>query len=71
MIRRSPMGSTCQPLNHGSGSTKDTAFIQCVDSQVPHIHEFWILGLDGVILEVHTTVQVEAPDGTIVEFAIN
>ena len=59
------MGSICWPSNTGSGSTKDNAFIQCVDGWDPQIHEVWVLGLDGIICEFHPTAQVEFFAGTV------
>ena len=59
------MGSIRRPLDHVSGSTKDTAFIKCVDGREPPIHDVWNLGLYGTIREVHPTAQVEVPTGTV------
>ena len=62
------MGSIRKPSNPGSGSTEDTAFIQCVDGKEPHIHELWCLSLDKITREVHPTAQVEDIYGTAGEF---
>ena len=65
------MESIRWPSSPGSGSTKDTAFIQYVDGRQPHIHEVWSLGLDGIIYEVHPTAQEEFIAGTFREFLID
>ena len=62
------MESVCQPSNHGIRSTKDTAFIQCVDGQESQIHELRCLGLDTITREVHPTARVEVVAGTVGEF---
>ena len=71
MIQRAPMGSIRQPLNPSSGSTKETAFIQCIDGQDPHIHVLWCLGLDKTSREVLPAEQVEVIAGTVGEFVTN
>ena len=65
------MISICWPSNPGSGSTKDTALIQCVDGWDPQIHELLCLGLDHVSRKVHPTAQVEVVLGTFVDFVTN
>ena len=65
------MGSIHWPLNPGSSSTKDTAFIQCVDGGEPQIHEVWSMGLDGITHEVHPTARLEFIAGTVVQFVID
>ena len=62
------MGDIRWPSNTGSRSTKDTAFIQCVDVREPQIHELWCLGLDNITRKVHPTAQVEVIIGTVGEF---
>ena len=65
------MGSFCRTSNPGSSSTKDTAFIQCVDGRDPQMYEVWSLDLDGIIREVHPIAQVEVPTGTVREILNN
>ena len=65
------MGYIRWTLNPGSGSIKDTAFIQCVDVQESQIHELWCLGLDNITREVHPTAQLEVVTGTVGEFVTN
>ena len=65
MIRRVLMVSIRLYYDSVSGSIKDTSSIQCVGGQEPWIHEMWILGLDNITREVHSTSQVEVPSGTI------
>ena len=62
------MGSIRRPYNPGSRRTEYTNFIQIFDGWEPHIHEVWILVLDGIISEVHPTEQVEVIAGTDGEF---
>ena len=65
------MVSIRRPLNPGIRSTKDTAFIQCVYGREPHIHEFWSLILDGIILKFHPKACVEVISRTVGEFVTN
>ena len=62
------MESIPRPSNTCSGSTEDTAFIQCVDGQETHIHELWCLGLDNLTCNVHSTARVDFTAGTVREF---
>ena len=71
MIWRRPMGSIRQPLNPGISSTKDTAYIQCVDGRESQIHKLWCLGLDNITREVHPTAQVEVVAGLVEDFTTN
>ena len=65
------MGSIRRPSNTDSRSTKDAAFIQCVDGQEPQIHKLWCLGLENSTQEFHPTVWVEDVAGTVGEFMTN
>ena len=71
MIRCAPMGSIHRPSDCGRESTNATGFVQCVDGQEPHIHEFLCLGLERMIRKVHPTALVEVTDGTVREFVTN
>ena len=55
-------------LDSGSRGTEATYFIQCINGQEPHIHEFWYMGLGGIIHEVHPVACVEVPAVTVGEF---
>ena len=65
------MGDIRRLSNPGSGSTKDTEFIQCVDGPEPQIHKLWCLGLDNITREVHPTTRVEVIAGTVGKFTAN
>ena len=62
------MGSIGRPLNPGSGSTEDTAFMKCVDGWEPQIHELWCLGLDYITPKFHPTALVEVVSGIMGDF---
>ena len=62
------MGSMHRPSDPSSGSTGATDLLQCINGQEPHIHEFWYMGLGGIIHEVHPVACVEVPAVTVGEF---
>ena len=68
IIRRAPMGYVHRPSNPSRGSTKDAAFIRCVDGGEPKIHGVWSLGLDGISHKVNPKVWVEVPAVTVGDF---
>ena len=71
MIRRRPMESIRRHSNPSSCSTKDTAFVQCVDGREPQIHELWSLDLYRIIRKVHPTARVEVISGNVRKFVTN
>ena len=71
MIQCALMLPICRPSNPGSRSTKDLAFVQCVDGREPLIHEVWSQGLYNITCKVHPTALVQVIAGTVGEFATN
>ena len=71
MVRREPVGSIGWPSNSGSGNTEGPEFIQCVDGREPQIHEVCDFGDDGIMCEVHPTLQVDFGAVVVGEFASN
>ena len=68
MICRAPIGDFRQPPDSGNRAPYPSTFIQCVDSTEPMIHGLWFHGINGLCREVHSTVRIEIPSGTIKKF---
>ena len=52
------MGTIYMSLDSSIVVTEATAFIEYINGQEPHIHEFWCLGLVVIFHKAHTTSRV-------------
>ena len=62
------MGDIYLTSDSGSGAPYLGAFIQCVDSREPMIHELWCHGIDGICRKFRLTAPIEILYGTVGEF---
>ena len=62
------MGDIHTPSNYGSGGPETGALIHCVNGRETQIHELLCWDIDGIFREVHPTVRVDIPSGTVGEF---
>ena len=59
------MGDIQRTSDYGIGDPDPGTFIQCVDGRYPVVHKLWCHSIYGICREVHPTVLIEIPDGTI------
>ena len=71
MARQELVVCICLRSDSGSGDEDVPEFIRCVDGREPQNREAWTFGEDGVMREVHLTVQVDVGAGLVGEFATN